>query len=101
MVQATWKMKGVFLFWFFWSLKSTIGSLLICHLLCACLHNNSTLCQISHMSNVFNSGEEHDTNIIWWLVNNTLCNCWANFCKGKNMLVFAFNFIEFNTYFTS
>ncbi len=38
-------------------------SLLICHLLCACLHNGSTFCKISHMWNALNNGEEHASDI--------------------------------------
>jgi hypothetical protein len=83
MVQATWKMKGVSLCWFLWSLNSTIGSLLICHLLCTCSHNNSTLCQTSHMPNVFNSGEEHNTNITWWLGNTRCVILRPIFAKAK------------------
>jgi len=30
-----------------------------------------------------------------------LCNCWAYFCKDKNVLAYASNFAKFNDWFTS
>lgn len=76
-------------------------SLPICYLLCACLHNGSTFCKISHMWNALNNGEEHASNIAMLARQYAFCNCWAYFCKGKMCLVYAFTFVEFNGCFTS
>jgi hypothetical protein len=51
------------------------------HLLCTCLHKNSTFYKIPHMQNALSNGKNHNTNIVMMVGQYHLCNCWANLCK--------------------
>jgi len=51
------------------------------HLLCTCLHKNSTFYKIPHMQNALSSGKNHNTNIVMMVGQHDLCNCWVNLCK--------------------
>jgi hypothetical protein len=51
------------------------------------------------MYNALNNGKEHVIDIITMGRQYALYNCWAYFCKGKNVLAFAFNFAKLNDWF--
>ncbi len=48
------------------------------------------------MQYALNHEEEHNMNIVMITKQYVLCECWAYFCKGKEMLASKFNFVKFN-----
>jgi len=61
--------------------KLWIGSFPTYHLLCACLHNNSTHCKISHMQIISNNGKELAIDIVMMARQYAFCICWVSFCR--------------------